>query len=267
MKKLLAIILIAVMLTLAFASCTGPQGPQGEKGEQGPQGEAGRSILKAEIIDGELWITYSDAPDKPINVGTVGGATGDYQNPQELDFYLLPDNTYGVMAGKAIYLESVTIPEKFNDRNVSTILDEAFKDSENLKTITIPDSVTNIGYKAFYNCQGLTSITIPDIVNSIGDSAFYSCTGLTSITIPDSVNSIGGFAFRGCTGLTSITISNSVTSIGANAFFGCSNLTSITFKGTKTQWFAITKKSSWNVQTGDYVVHCTDGDILKADDN
>ena len=93
--------------------------------------------------------------------------------------------------------------------------------------VTIPDSVTSIGYAAFRNCTGLTSITIPDSVTSIGADAFWGCTDLTSVTIPDSVTSIGDSAFRGCTGLTSITIPDSVTSIGADAFYGCGGLTSI----------------------------------------
>ena len=47
-------------------------------------------------------------------------------------------------------------------------------------------------------CTGLTSVTIPNSVTSIGYSAFNGCTGLTSITIPNSVTSIGGFAFNKC---------------------------------------------------------------------
>ena len=46
----------------------GPQGPQGEKGEKGDDGEG---ILKIEIIDDCLWITYSKAPDTPVNVGRI----------------------------------------------------------------------------------------------------------------------------------------------------------------------------------------------------
>ena len=48
--------------------------------------------------------------------------------------------------------------------------------------MTIPESVTKIGYKAFYGCRGLTSVTIPESVASIGDSAFKGCTGLMSFT-------------------------------------------------------------------------------------
>ena len=49
----------------------GPVGPQGPQGEQGEKGEDGRGILKVEIIDGYLWITYTDDPENPVNVGTV----------------------------------------------------------------------------------------------------------------------------------------------------------------------------------------------------
>lgn len=85
-------------------------------------------------------------------------------------------------------------------------------------------SVTSIGYSAFgdpgyYNVfHNLKSVSIPNSVTSIGDRAFYNCTGLTDITIPNSVTSIGQSAFRECTSLTSVTIGNSVTNIGNFAF-------------------------------------------------
>ena len=97
-----------------------------------------------------------------------------------------------------------------------------------LTSVTIPNSVTSIGYRAFSASYGLTSVTIGNSVKSIGDYAFIGCDGLTSVTIPNSVTSIGSAAFSGCDGLTSVTIPNSVTSIGANAFEGCSGLTSVT---------------------------------------
>ena len=142
-----------------------------------------------------------------------------------------------------------------------------FSGCRGLTSITIPDSVTDIGGFAFRGCASLTSITIPDSVTSIGESAFEDCSELTSITIPfvgekadgsgethfgyifgadsDSYNddyvpdslksvviigvtSIGYDAFYNCSGLTSVTIGNGVTSIGDYAFRNCSGLTSVT---------------------------------------
>ena len=117
---------------------------------------------------------------------------------------------------------SVTIPA-----SVTSIGYRAFRFYSGLTSVTIPDSVTNIAQEAFGDCNGLTSVTIPDSVTSIGKWAFYGCSGLTRVTIPNSVTSIGYGAFFGCSGLTSVTIPASVTSIGYGAFSSCSGLTSI----------------------------------------
>lgn len=96
-----------------------------------------------------------------------------------------------------------------------------------VKSITIPDSVTSIGFYAFDNCTGLTSITIPDSVTNIDVAAFSDCTGLESVTIGKGVKNIESYVFSGCSSLTSITIPDSVTSIEEGAFSGCIGLTSI----------------------------------------
>ena len=112
-----------------------------------------------------------------------------------------------------------------------------------------------------------TELVLPDNYNGKNYAvylyAFSGCSKLTSVTIGNGVTSIEYRAFSGCSGLTSVTIPDSVTSIGEGAFFGCTGLTSIVYQGTKAQWNAISKDSSWINNTGSYTVHCTDGDIAK----
>ena len=69
---------------------------------------------------------------------------------------------------------------------------------------TIKAGTRLIADGAFSYCSSLTSITIPNSVTSIGWYAFYGCSSLTSITIPNSVTSIGDYAFHGCSSLTSV---------------------------------------------------------------
>jgi len=224
-------------------------------------------------------LTSITIPDSVKSIGDYA-----FEDCTSLISITIPDSVTSI-GDYAFYrctsLISITIPD-----SVKSIGKSAFQNCTGLTSITIPDSVTSIGNAAFYCCTGLTSITIPDSVTSIGDSAFSDCTSLISITIPDSVTSIGIYSFSGCTSLISITIPDSVTSIGESAFYNCYGLTSITigkgvkrinssafsycynltdinFGGTKEEWNKITKSSSWNINTGNYTIHCTDGDITK----
>ena len=169
--------------------------------------------------------------------------------------------------------ENLVIPAVFENNGtwyrVISIDDYAFDGCTRLTKITIPDSVTSIGYSSFCGCTGLTSITVSKgnpvyeskgnciiekssttlivgckdsiiptdgSVTSIGDSAFSNCDGLTNIMIPDSVTSIGDFAFSNCDGLTSIIFgeNSQLMSIGSNAFSHCRNFTSITIPDSVT---------------------------------
>ena len=114
-------------------------------------------------------------------------------------------------------------------------------------------------------CLGTQSgeYTIPDSVTSIGDSAFHGCSGLTSVTMGNCVTEIGKHAFKNCSSLTSVTMPDSVTLISEGAFYDCENLTDIAYKGTKSQWYSISKGEDWKAKIGNYTVHCTDGDIVK----
>ena len=75
-------------------------------------------------------------------------------------------------------------------RVVKVIGEEAFRDCDDLRIVSIPSSVTRIGESAFRGCQRLIRIDIPDIpssVMSIEEWAFSECISLTRITIPSSV--------------------------------------------------------------------------------
>jgi len=134
-------------------------------------------------------------------------------------------------------ITSVTIPDSvknIEDGGGSEIVLGAFAYCTRLASVTIGNSVTDIGMGVFAGCTSLTSITIPDSVTNIGSFVFSDCTSLASVIIGNSVTSIGNFAFDSCTSLTSITIPNSVTDIGNGAFSGCERLTSVTFQGKIT---------------------------------
>ena len=129
-------------------------------------------------------------------------------------------------------MPEIHIPSQIKYRNyiydVVSIEDRAFEGCVDLVSVTIPDSVTKIGYGAFYHCESLTSITISNSITRIREDAFLGCESLTSITLPNNIKSIGNRTFFGCKALSSINLPNNITSIGEDAFSGCESLTSIT---------------------------------------
>ena len=82
----------------------------------------------------------------------------------------------------------------------------------------------------FMNCTGLTSITIPESVEQLGALLFADCTHLTSVEWHSQLVPEG--AFKNCTGLVEVKVPEGVTHIQANAFDGCSNLSTLTLPST-----------------------------------
>ena len=121
---------------------------------------------------------------------------------------------------------ALTIPTSINGYPVTKIGNNAFFQST-LTSLTLPNTLTNIGTGAFGYCASLTSVKIPSSVNTIGLSAFASCSSLSSLTISNGVATLKSSAFSG-TSLTSVTIPGSVTSIEPQVFSLCSLLTTIT---------------------------------------
>ena len=80
------------------------------------------------------------------------------------------ENTDGgiVITGYDGYLSDTTdfrIPESIEGKDVVAIADGAFAGREDLKKITLPATVKNIGKDAFKNCKNLEYVNIPEGVS------------------------------------------------------------------------------------------------------
>lgn len=283
---------------------------KGDKGEPGATGKDGQSVLTGEgqpakdlgktgdsYIDLDTWNFYVKTTDGWVMNGNIkgeqGSAAADHNGTEGLEFYPISDTECAVSVGRAQLLKEIVIPSKYKNYTVTTINGQSigggFAMCANLEKITIPDSVTSIGFNAFFECYNLTSVyitdiaawcnisfgghlntnplyyaknlylnnelvtelIIPDSVTSIGNEAFDNCDSLTSVVIPDSVTTIGYYAFYSCNSLTSVEIGDSVTSIGEYAFAECYKLVEVVNKSTH---ITVTKESSSNGCVGSYAL-------------
>ena len=119
-------------------------------------------------------------------------------------------------------LTSITIPD-----SVQNLGELTFFGCNSLQSIVLPQQVTTIPYQFLSSCSALRQIDIPNTVTTIGQSAFGGCTSLESIRIPENVTNIQESAFRGCSSLTSIEIPEGITEIPADMLSGCSSLSSV----------------------------------------
>ena len=191
------------------------------------------------------------------------------ENERDYQYALLDDGTIEITRYKGS-ADRLAIPAKIAGKTVTSIRYSAFYSCDSLTSVSIPDSVEQIGTNLFVGCSKLKTIsvspdhpyfatidgvlfrkadkalisypagiksstyTIPQGIAVIGDSAFFACSSLTSVSVPDSVTSIGDEAFALCSSLTSVSIPDSVTSIGDAAFHSCNSLTSVSIPDSVT---------------------------------
>ncbi len=260
MKKSIKILSLTLVLILTFSALFLTSCKKNTSNNNDDEEPA--YIIKTEIIDGCIWVTYSNNPENPVNIGALG-ANGSTGAEDSLNYYPLPDNSYGITAGNAKYLETIVIPETYNGKPVTAILDNAFNGATNLQKITIPSSIKLVGENAFENCGKLkfnevngalylgndtnpylvlveakeTTITecvIDQNTIAICNDAFYDCTNLSVLTIPKKVTSIGSRAFYNCSRMSSIVLYEGPAFIGEETFYNCASLEEIAIPASVT---------------------------------
>jgi hypothetical protein len=122
-------------------------------------------------------------------------------------------------------ITSVVLPD-----SITEIKAQSFKDCTSIASINIPNGVTIIEDHAFHCCQALTMINIPGTVLTIGESAFDECINLEYAILYEGLDIISDTAFR-ATNIKRLVIPASVSHIGSGIVANCNNLQTITIKG------------------------------------
>ena len=156
------------------------------------------------------------APGKPPAPPAGGGGT--YNDR----FSFSPaENGLGV-TGFSGETETLTIPDRRNDRPVTEIAPGAFAGSSVAQVVAV-GPLAVIGEGAFRGCPRLGQIILSPTLAEIGNGAFEDCTALTGLAFPPGLRRIGGRAFAG-TAMGRAALPASLTELGKGAFRDCKAL-------------------------------------------
>lgn len=142
-----------------------------------------------------------------------------------IEYTLDSDGMSYVVTGIGTYEgENIIISSSYNGKPVTKIAEKAFYDCPKVRSVRIPDTVTNIGSEAFAFCSLLTELIFSKGLENIENKAFFACLSLEYIDIPYGVAKIDSEAFARCKLLRSAVLPDSLTSISASAFAECESL-------------------------------------------
>ena len=231
--------------------CSSPPSPASSHVQELPRNDTGLAETVPPRID-----TQVEPPPQLIVQTPAGSEPAEGLRTEIVDgipWTFVVENGSAIIQAPAIPKEvsgSITIPASLGGFPVVEIAPRAFFGHRNLRHITVPGSVREIGKfafglchelqsvilengvsrlesDAFAECESLQSITFPASLVEIGDGAFYDCVSLSRIVLPESLRLIGDGAFDNCASLSGIVLPESIRSIGSHPFRRCSHLSSI----------------------------------------
>ena len=140
----------------------------------------------------------------------------------EFSFKEMVDGSYCVMGyqGDAPH---VVIPDSHNERPVTILFDNLFSGHQEIETVHIPDTVTNIGGFIFEGCTSLHHVELPAKLENLWRGALAH-SSLEEVVIPDGVTSLVIYVFKDCKQLKKVVCGVGLQKISPWAFGGCSQL-------------------------------------------
>ena len=129
--------------------------------------------------------------DSDIPSSTTNTTTQQSENDEPLKgFTYTVSNGYATITGYSGAEKTLVIPASIDGYKIIAIGDGAFEDSR-LESVIISDGVESIGWFAFNGCVKLKTVTLPASVTSIGYLAFGNAESSTNIFCHD-----GSFALE-----------------------------------------------------------------------
>lgn len=125
---------------------------------------------------------------------------------------------HGQTVGLPSFVISLEVPG-----SVAEMGEDAFRDVDHLRNVTLGEGLRTIGDYAFFGCS-LETLSLPEGVEHVGNAAFANQGGtcdLTQFTLPSTVRYVGSYAFEASEkGYERLALPSGLENLGYRAFGG-----------------------------------------------
>ena len=100
-----------------------------------------------------------------------------------------------------------------------------FAQCTELKSVVVPQGITQIKNGFLTKCTGLIRVQLPQRLTQVGDGFLALCSRLTQVQLPQGLTQAGEKFLAYCDGLTHLELPQGITQVGDNFLSKCSGLT------------------------------------------
>ena len=198
----------------------------------------GMTLVKGDMVVRANWIsaesmfgyTHVEGTDTAI-ITELKGEMAELRIPTSIGNYRVVGLGDHLFAG----LESEKIKKIFVPHTVTSIGEETFAEVTSI-AIEFDErcQITSLGERAFFGCVGLTDIPLGEGLTLLPYEVLAG-TSLKSLRLPKSVTKIDENALDACGSLVAVMMHSSVESVENAAFFECDALKTLFFYGSAEQ--------------------------------
>lgn len=118
--------------------------------------------------------------------------------------------------------QSISVPD-----SVKELGSCLFGNCTSLQTVKLPSGIKELSPYMFSGCSSLTKVTMPNELSGFPDGLFFGCSSIEEIPFRAGITKLPEYVFAECKSLKSLVIPNTVKEIGTKAAYNCSSLESL----------------------------------------
>lgn len=120
--------------------------------------------------------------------------------------------------------ESISLPDSVTELGTCV-----FENSKSLEKVKLSSALTELPPYLFSGCSALTKVTMPTALTSFPEGLFKDCESLPDIPFRAGITVLPVSVFEGCKSIKSLVIPPTVKRIESKAVAGCTSLESVVF--------------------------------------